>query len=181
MSYYEIVSLSASVVALVVSFASLYWTSRQARVTAAVAERQLQSMDREEAAARLAHPVVKLVNGGCGSGSVLITNEGAATPRDVALEFKGPDPLLRGGLKLPAPFLRPSQQLRLVATFPLESPPAYTARVSWRNPDGSEASEEYYLARSSTPAPRVRPYPLRLAALRVAVLPTFSCRALVRS
>lgn len=156
MTNYEILALLVSLLAVVISAVSLIRLSRvqkqQVRLqeaTAKLSERQLEVLEHEEKKKSRARLQAELVNEGGGNYVFCITNVGGTVAANVQLELVDclDSPLIEGDVKekLPAPILNAGDRIRLIAAMDFGSPSAYRAKVSWTNPNGEPASEEFYL------------------------------------
>jgi hypothetical protein len=142
---YEIVSL---VIAFIGVSISVLFLIRE-KVTAKLSVKQMQILEREEKQKAQADIHVNLVREGGTDYRFLITNVSSVSAKDVQFELQDcPDsPLVSGDYnhKLPAPILNPGGTIRLIAAIHLGSPSAYTAMVSWTDPDEERRYKKFYL------------------------------------
>lgn len=149
MTLYEIGKLIITLGAFMISVISLYRTHRLQKVTAELRAKQLQIIEREEKQNAQADIHADLVHEGGADYSFLITNVGSVSAKDVQFELRNcpNSPLVSGDYdhKLPAPILNPRGKIRLIAAIHMGSPSAFTALVSWTDPDGRRRLKEFYL------------------------------------
>lgn len=158
MTQFEIASLVIAVVALVISGVSLCRARRvQARqlefeaITAALAKKQLELLERDERTQEQAYVTAELVRVGNTDYRFVITNQGAAVASDVTFQLdpKSPDnPLVANECrrKLPYPSLQPGQSFTLLAALHLGSAMSYNAQIKWKNPDASQGINDVHMS-----------------------------------
>lgn len=149
-TYFELLSILTACVALVISL--VVWhgqrkLQREAnelqRATARLSARQLELIEKEEAAAKVAHLDLRLEKQG--SGHVLaLTNYGPAMAHDIRLTSVGEgveDSLLMPDeleAKFPMARLLPGTRVGLIARVYLGSPSKFLVRVEWRDGTGEK-------------------------------------------
>jgi hypothetical protein len=155
---YEILSTLVSCIAAFISL--VVWggqrkLQREAndlqRVTAKLAEKQLEMIHREEKGKNTARLTLSLIKDGK-SYRFRISNIGEVDALNVDFELLPDDPdkspLIKSEIKekLPAKRLSPGTSVSLIAALHMSSPTAYSAKLRWSNPDGSTSEEETYAA-----------------------------------
>jgi hypothetical protein len=153
MSYFELLSILTACVALAISLA--VWHGQRKlqkeanelqRFTAELSRRQLESMEKEDAAAKVAHLDLQLERQGSGYVLALI-NYGPAAAHDVKLMPLGEgveDSLLMHDeleAKFPVRRLLPGTRVGLMARVYLGSPSKFLVRVSWRDGIGEKTED----------------------------------------
>jgi hypothetical protein len=158
MTPYEIVSSVIAGVALVISFVALRRANKaQAKqlefeaITAALAKKQLQLLEKDEQAQEQAYVTAELVKVDRGDYRFVIMNQGVAIAADVTFEIDptSPDNPLAANecaRKLPYPSLQPGQSFTLFALLHLSSAMLYNAQIKWENPDGSQGINNVHLS-----------------------------------
>jgi len=156
MTAYELISVVASFVAVVISGVSLLRTWHLQRqqlrlneVTEQLSRKQLSVLAAQEAATARARVVADLTKFGS-DWYFTITNQGPAPARSVNFELVdcADSPLVEGDYeqKVPIPLLQPGQTTRLLAALHQGSPTRYNAKVSRTNTDGLGVCENFYLS-----------------------------------
>jgi uncharacterized membrane-anchored protein YhcB (DUF1043 family) len=158
MKPYEIASLLIAIVAVVISVVSLVRARKvQAKqlefeaVTAALAKKQLELLEKEEQTQEQARVTAELVKVGRTDYRFVITNLGVAVASDVNFEIdpKSLDnPLVANecARKLPYPSLQPGQSFTLIAALSMGSTMSYNTQLKWKNPDGSQGINNVHLS-----------------------------------
>ncbi|MFH1374956.1 MAG: hypothetical protein ABII79_14325 [bacterium] len=158
MTPYEIISFLIAIVALMISALSLYRACKvQAKqlefeaITAALAKKQLQLLEKQEQTQDQARVTAELVKVGRTDFRFVIMNQGTAVASDVTFEIDptSPDNPLVGNecqRKLPYPSLQPGQSFTLIAGFHMGSTMSYDTHLKWKNPDGSQAANDVHLS-----------------------------------
>ena len=150
MTRFELLYLLTTLLSVVVATVALLRTRRLDRITAELAAKQLELLNRADRERNQATLVAELVREGQQKFAFYISNPGDAMAHDVNFELLDCEasPLVKGDYeqKIPAPSIAPGGRIRLVAALHLSSPLTYQARVSWRNPDQTTASQEFFLA-----------------------------------
>lgn len=120
------------------------------RATSALAQKQLEILEREGQKNTQARVKLDLIKEGKSSYKFYLTNISDQDARNVnfrlVLGNLSDDPIIKSEYKdkLPANVISPGSSLSLIAALHLGSPTAYNAIVSWVNPDGTETSYETY-------------------------------------
>jgi hypothetical protein len=158
MTLYEIISSVVAGVAIVISVVSVVRTHKvQAKqlefeaITAALAKKQLELLEKKEQRREQANLTAELVNVGRTDYRFVITNIGVAVASDVTFEIdpKSPDnPLVANECvrKLPYPSLQSGQSFTLIAALSMESAMSYNTQLKWKNPDGSQGTNNVHLS-----------------------------------
>jgi hypothetical protein len=140
LTFKEFVVTATAVVALVVSFVSLYRTGRLQRQQMKLHAKQEQLLDRQLAK----HADIRVSLGHeRGSFRFVIRNAGAGSARNVtfsALSKEGSmSPLVRGDFdkKLPIPELPPGEERTILAALSFGSGLIFDAKWAWLEADGS--------------------------------------------
>jgi hypothetical protein len=153
-SLHEILTLLVAVIGAVTGLMSLVRTRRIAEkqlefqaITAALAKRQLEALERQEDAQNKADVTVDLVRVGRTDFRFVLSNRGGAPATDVNFEIakdSPDDPLVRNECerKLPYRKLEPGQSFTLIAAFDTGSAMKYATLLTWHNPDGSTTSRD---------------------------------------
>jgi hypothetical protein len=157
MTHFELLSILTACVALVISL--IVWSGQRKlqreandlqRATAELSRRQLESIEREEAAAKVANLELRLEEQG--NGYVLaLTNFGPEAAHDVRLISLGEgveDSLLvqdEYEAKFPVARLLPGTRVGLTARVYLGSPSKFLFHLRWRDGTG-ERSEDISVA-----------------------------------
>lgn len=154
MSYYELVTLSVSLLAVIISTVSLVRARRLGeeqlkleKITAELSAHQIKEI--EERALLKDKPKIKVRLAKMGGGSeFVIANAGQGNAYDIGFELIDCDdsPLYDAQYKLPCPELRPSSTLNLRASFHMGSPVQYQAKVTWRDDVGPQ-EDIFHLSR----------------------------------
>jgi hypothetical protein len=158
MTSYEIITLLIALLATVISVVSLV-SSRKTQekqlefeaITAALAKKQLEILEKEEQTDESAHVTAEFVKVGGTDFRFVITNQGPAVASDVTFNIdpSSPDNPLVGNeveRKLPYPSLQPGQSFTLIAALHLGSSMSYDTHLKWQNPDGSRKERKIYLS-----------------------------------
>jgi hypothetical protein len=158
MTPYEITSSLIAIVALVISVVSLVRARKvQAKqlefeaITAALAKKQLELLEKGEQTQEQAHVTAELVKVGRTDYRFVIMNQGVAIASDVTFEIDptSPDnPLVTNECagKLPYPSLQPGQSFTLIAALSFDSAMSYNTQLKWKNPDGSQGTNNVHLS-----------------------------------
>lgn len=169
MSQYEIIATVIACLAVLVSI--LVWNGQRKvqreanelhaklqreandlqRFTAELAKKQLEILNREERGKNTARLSLDLFKDG-NTYRFRLTNIGEAEARDaeikLLLERPQDNPIIESDYqsKFPAKKLMPGSSVTLIAAVHLGSPTAFSAILSWVNPDGTRVSEDAYVA-----------------------------------
>ncbi|HUU15967.1 MAG TPA: hypothetical protein VMW72_02360 [Sedimentisphaerales bacterium] len=158
MTTYEIISLFFASFAVAISVVSMVRTHKvQARqiefeaITAALAKKQLDLIEKEEQTQEKACVTAELVKVGRTDYRFVIMNQGSAVASDVTFEIDhtSPDIPLAGNeckRKLPYPSLQPGQSFTLIAALNMYSAMSYKTHLKWKNPDGSQGANDIHLS-----------------------------------
>lgn len=158
MKPYEITSLLIAIFAIVISVVSLIRASRNQTkqlefeaITAALAKRQLDLLEIKEQRREQAYVTAELVKVGRSGYRFVIMNQGVAVASDVTfgIDPKSPDhPLVANecARKLPYPSLQPGHSFTLIAALSMDSAMSYNTQVKWKNPDGSQGTNNVHLS-----------------------------------
>ena len=158
MTTYEIISLFFASVAVALSALSMVRTRKvKARqlefeaITAALAKKQLDLIEKEEQTQEKARVTAELVKVGRTDYRFVIMNQGSAVASDVTFEIDqtSPDNPLAGNeckRKLPYPSLQPGQSFTLIAALHMRSAMSYHTHLKWKNPDGSKGANDIHLS-----------------------------------
>ncbi|MGB7061646.1 MAG: hypothetical protein WBF13_04745 [Candidatus Zixiibacteriota bacterium] len=158
MTPYEIVTSLIAIVALVISTASLIRARKvQARqfefeaITAALAKKQLEVLEKNEQTEEEARVTAELVKVGRADYRFVIFNQGSAVASDVTFDIDpaSPDNPLGGKecqRKLPYPSLQPGQSFTLIADLHMGSAMSYETHLKWKNPNGSQGTSDIHLS-----------------------------------
>jgi hypothetical protein len=155
MSQFEILTLVVSCLAVILSVHTLREQrklQREAnelqRVTAELAKRQIEQLQAQEAARNRTSLAVDLYKQG-NSHRLRVSNVGNADALDIRIELEVPQgsesPLVKEELaqKFPVKRLSVGGTVFLLCGIYLDSPPSIEGVVSWSNPDGTAAREEF--------------------------------------
>lgn len=158
MTQYEILSIVLACIAVIVSL--VVWMGQRKiqresnnlrRATSALAKKQLEILLREEQGKNTARLSLNLFRDGK-TYRFRIANISDVDAMDVEMDLlvKKPEdsPIIASEYaeKFPAKKLPPGSSVTLIAALHLGSPSAYNALLKWKNPDGSKAQEETYVA-----------------------------------
>ena len=158
MTPYEFLSVAVSGLALLIAGFSLAMTRRAQRkqlefqaISAALAKKQLQKLEKDEQFTARADLTVELVKLGVSDFRFVLFNQGSAVAKEVgfAIAEDSPDnPLIARECErmLPYPALQPGQSFTLIAALHLGSAMSYMTHVKWKNPDGSGDSRDVYVS-----------------------------------
>ncbi len=158
MTPYEIITLLIALLAVVVSAVSLVRSHKTQRkqlefeaITAALAKKQIELIEKEEQTGEHAHVTVELVKVGRTDFRFVIMNQGIAVASDVTFEIDPSSPdnplsVSETERKLPYPSLQPGQSFTLIASFNLHSSMSYDTHLTWQNPDGSREERNLHLS-----------------------------------
>lgn len=158
MTPYELISSFIGIVALIISALSLF-RARKVQVkqlesdaiTAALAKKHIQLLEKKEQTQDQAHVTAELVKVGKGDFRFVIMSQGTAVASDVTFEIDptSPDNPLVGNecqRKLPYPSLQPGQSFTLIAAFHMGSALSYNTHLKWKNADGSQGINDIHLS-----------------------------------
>jgi hypothetical protein len=156
---YELLSILIACIALIISL--VVWTGQRKlqreandlqRITAELSKKQLQILEREELSRNKTRIAVGFERAAPGTRFKL-SNVGKFDATEINLRFAPDDPkhspvpeAVRAAT-LPIARLLPGESVLVLATLYLEGPAVFDALVSWKDPDGSDAS---YQTRIST-------------------------------
>lgn len=157
MTPYELLTLLASVIAVIISAVSLVRTRKLAaeqleleRITAELSRLQIKSLEEQEVLKtkpQLNVAITKIGN----STNFIISNTGKGSAYDVNLELVDcPDnPLITSDAdeKLPSPEMRPNSRIKLLAAMHMSSPLTYQVKLTWRESSGEQQSEIHWVSR----------------------------------
>jgi hypothetical protein len=120
-------------------------------ITAALAKRQLEALDRKERAENKADVTADLVRVGPTDWRFVVSNRGAVPAAEVSFTIPATsedNPLILSECeqKLPFPKLEPGQSFTLHAARHLGSAMQYPVRLTWRNPDGDSDGRDVHVA-----------------------------------
>jgi hypothetical protein len=158
MSLYEglgiLIGLISATIALTALVRGRVIAARQLElqaITAALAKRQLEAIDRKERAESKADVTVDLVRVGRTDWRFVVSNRGGVPATEVNFtiaETSADNPLVRSECeqKLPFPKLEPGQSFTLHAAPHLRSAMQYPVRLTWRNPDGGSDQRDVHVA-----------------------------------
>lgn len=145
MGVLDVISTLAAVAAVVVSVVSLNRTRRLEQQQAKLADKQLEQIEADEHQAERAKIDVELLGHGT-NRQLRVANFGQSDARDIEIEWVGtplPFPENEERTKLPIERLKPFNAIEIVVAFGLDSARKYEGVVSWTNPNGEPASDEF--------------------------------------
>ena len=157
MTTYEILSLSGSIIAIVISAVSFIKTRNIAkeqieleRITAELSKMQIQKIEEDRTEKnKPKFNVTWLKNSK--SSSWCITNAGKGSAYNVNFELIDCDdsPLITGDIqgKFPHPEIKPNSSVNLNATIRIGSPAKYQAKLSWKDAEDKSHDEIYWVTR----------------------------------
>jgi hypothetical protein len=122
------------------------------KATADLARKQLEILLREEKGKNTARVALTLAKEGRGSYRFHVTNVSNVEASDVEFEILVKEPsdnpivLQDYKAKFPVKRLAPGTEITTLAVIYLSSSGAYNAVVRWKNPDGSKAEDETFVA-----------------------------------
>ena len=156
MTLYELLTLLASIIAIVISAVSLVRTRKLAaeqleleRITAELSRLQIKSIEDEEnlkTKPQLNVAITKLSS----SSYFIISNTGKGSAYKVNLELVDcKDNPLSSEVNhiLPYAEMKPNTRIKLMASMHLNSPRKYQVRLNWQESSGEELSEIYWVSR----------------------------------
>jgi len=155
MTLYEVLTLFAALLAIVVSTVSLVrgrkigaMQEELTRISAELAQRQLESINLENlqrSAPQLGLHMTKIGS----TGYFVITNTGQGSAFNVDLELIDctDNPLVSASSLLPCPELKPRSTVKIMTSTHLGSPPRYQSRLTWELADGESNSEVFWVSR----------------------------------
>lgn len=156
MTSYETLSLLVSLIAIVISTASLVRTRKIAkeqveleRITAELSRLQIQNIEEDRAERNKPKFNVTLTKVGK-SSFFYITNTGEGAAYDVDFELIDcEDSPLTGDLKekFPHPEMKSKSRVKLIAAMHLGSPLKYHVRLSWKDGEGIHHDETFWVTR----------------------------------
>lgn len=158
MTPYEIISSFIAFVAIVLSTVLLVRGLKvQAKlldfeaVTAALAKKQLELIEKEHKTQEQARLTAELVKVGRADYRFVIMNQSTTVASDVTFEIDptSPDNPLASNecqRKLPYPSLQPGQSFTLIAALHMGSAMSYQTHLKWKNPDGSHGVNHVHLS-----------------------------------
>ncbi len=142
-SYYNLLGLIVSVVAIIISAISLIRTRKTQkafldfeRIHAELSSKQLQEMNSVAMARTKANICIEIVE-----GSVFLINRSCSVARNININFEKNEDncIFTSELEmLPFPHLNPSQELKLIGSYNTkEAPRVFSIEVTWLNEDDS--------------------------------------------
>ncbi len=156
MTMYELLTLLASIVAVVISAVSLVRTRKLAaeqlelaRVTAELSRLQIKEISEQDALKtkpQLNVAITKIGN----SSNFIISNTGQGSAFDLNMELIDcqDSPLLNDvNEKLPCPEMKPNSRIKLLAAMHLSSPLTYQVKLLWKELSGEQKAETYWVSR----------------------------------
>lgn len=155
---YETINSLIAIVALVISTISLVRARKvQTKqiefeaVSAALAKKQLELIEKKEKTQEQANVTAELVKVGRTDYRFVIMNQGATVATNVTFEIDATSPdnplaINECQRKLPYPSLKPGQSFTLIAALYLRSAMSYHTHLKWKNPDGSQGINDIYLS-----------------------------------
>ncbi len=156
MTAYELLTLLASVIAVIISAVSLVRTRKLAaeqlaleRITAELSRLQIKSFEEQEVLKTKPQLNVAITKIGS-STNFIISNTGKGSAYDVDLEIVDcPDNPLTSDAdeKLPSPEMRPNSRIKLLAAMHMSSPLTYQVKLTWRESSGKQQSEIHWVSR----------------------------------
>lgn len=158
MTSFELITTVISFTALALSGYALFTQRRLQRennelqkATSDLARKQLEMLVRDDHAKTSARIKLDLFRDGK-TYRFRLTNISDVDARNVSFNLllnDGEDnPLIESEVqeKLPAPKLSPGSDMTLIAALHMGTPTAYRARITWKDPDGSEVSNDTYVS-----------------------------------
>lgn len=158
MTVYEILSALIATVALIISTVSLIrGRTIQAKqleceaITASLAKKQLELLEKEEQTEDRAHVTAEMVKVGTKNYRFVVMNQGPSVATNVTFEIDpaSPEKPLIGNeiqRKLPFPLLESGQSFTLIADLNMGSAMSYNTNLKWENPDGSKENKKIHLS-----------------------------------
>ncbi len=158
MTTYGIVNSLIAILALIISTTSLVRARKgQAKqmefeaITAALAKKQLELLEKREQTDERAHVTAELVKVGQADYRFVITNHGPAAAADVTFGINAgnsDNPLIQNEAqkKLPYRSLEPGHSFTLIANLRLGSAMSYDTHLGWHNPDGTKDEKALHLS-----------------------------------
>lgn len=156
MTLYELLTLLASVIAIVISAVSLVRTRKLAaeqleleRITAELSKLQIKNIEEQEhlkTKPQLNVAITKLGN----SSHFVVANTGKGSAYKVNLELVDcqENPLTSEILHiLPYPEMKQNSRFKLLATFHMSSPLKYQVKLTWQDSSGEKKSEIHWVSR----------------------------------
>ena len=153
LSFYETLTLLVAVVAAIISFVSLYRTTRLAKrqlelqqAQATLAKLQHEILARDEAAKRQADVRIRLVERDR-SYRIVVSNRGPGIAKDVIFEEFVDDGLESPVIEsekdalFPIPQLLPGEEVSMLASVHLGTALQFSARAIWINEEGSRREQ----------------------------------------
>lgn len=156
MTLYELLTLLASIVAIVISAVSLVRTRKLAaeqfeleKITAELSRLQIKGIEEQESQKTQPHLNVAITRLG-NSTHFIISNTGKGIAYKVNLELVDcEDNPLTGQVDhvLPYAEMRPASRIKLLAGMHMGSPLKYQVRLIWQDSSGKEFSEIHWVSR----------------------------------
>lgn len=156
MTLYELLTLLASVIAIVISAVSLVRTRKLAaeqleleRITAELSKLQIKNIEEQEhlkTKPQLNVAITKLGN----SSHFVVANTGKGSAYKVNLELVDcqENPLTSEILHiLPYPEMKQNSRFKLLAAFHMSSPLKYQVKLTWQDSSGEKQSEIHWVSR----------------------------------
>ena len=156
MTHYELLTLSASVIAIIISAVSLIRTRKLAaeqleleRITAKLSKLQIKSIEEQEhlkTKPQLNVAITKLGN----SSHFIVANTGKGSAYKVNFELIDcQDNPLTNEIQhiLPYPEMKQNSRFKLLAAFHMSSPLKYQVKLTWQDSSGEERSETHWVSR----------------------------------
>jgi hypothetical protein len=148
-----------ALLAVVISFVSLYRTRKQTEIenkfnelSSRIAEIQLRRLEEEEQKKKSADVHAYFYKDYNNNYRVAIGNGGEVEAMDVNIEIdlhgSHRSPIIESEMKskLPVKILHPGQEVYLVASLSLNMPTSYNCVLTWNNPDGKSVSKDIVLS-----------------------------------
>lgn len=156
MTLYELLTLLASIVAIVISAVSLVRTRKLAaeqleleQITAELSRLQIKSIEEQEYLKTKPQLNVAITNLG-NSSHFIVSNTGKGSAYKVNLELIDcQDNPLTSEINhiLPYPEMKQNSRFRLLASFHMGSPLKFQVKLTWQDSFGVEQSETYWVSR----------------------------------
>lgn len=155
MTFYELLTILTSVIAIIISTVSLVRTRKLAdeqleleRITAELSRLQIKGIEEQETLRtkpQLNVAITKIGN----STNFVISNTGKGSAYDVNLELiecSDNPPTHDAHEKLPYPEMKPNSRFKLHAAMHMSSPLTYQVKLNWREFSGDQISETFWVS-----------------------------------
>ncbi len=155
MTFYELLTILISIIAIIISTVSLVRTRKIAmeqieleKITAELSRLQIKEIAEQEELKTKPQLNVEITTIGKETNFVIAnTGKGSAYNLDIELIGCTDNPLLSPEEKLPCPEMKPNSRIKLFAAMHMNSPISYQVKLIWQEASGVQKSEIFWVSR----------------------------------